>query len=123
MVLLVAVALVYANSLGGPFVYDDIPAITENASLRAGWRLDRLLVPPPNTTVSGRPILNLSFALNYAVGGTNVGSYHLANVLIHAVAALVLFGVVRRTLGAAPAAPHRAARSGPSSPSPGDPRG
>ena len=42
--------------------------------------------------------MNLSFALNYAVGGTAVWSYHAVNLAIHALAALTLFGVVRRTL-------------------------
>ncbi|HVU33122.1 MAG TPA: tetratricopeptide repeat protein [Opitutaceae bacterium] len=90
---------VYANGLGGPFVYDDIPAITENPTLRAWWRLDHVFVPPANTTVSGRPVLNLSLALNYAVSGSAVWSYHVLNVVIHVAAALALFGVLRRLLG------------------------
>ncbi|MFT3870129.1 MAG: tetratricopeptide repeat protein [Nibricoccus sp.] len=48
-------------------------------------------------TVSGRPILNLSFALNYALGENEVTGYRLLNVLIHASAAVLLFGIVRRT--------------------------
>jgi tetratricopeptide (TPR) repeat protein len=43
-------------------------------------------------------VLNASLALNYAVGGTAVTGYHALNLAIHAGAALVLLGLVRRTL-------------------------
>jgi tetratricopeptide (TPR) repeat protein len=85
----------YAGCLGGPFLYDDVDSIVGNASIR---HLFTALRPPPGVTVSGRPVLNLSFALNYAVSGTSVWSYHALNVAIHAAAALLLFGIVRRTL-------------------------
>jgi hypothetical protein len=49
-------------------------------------------------TISGRPVLNRSLAVCYAVSGTNAWSYHAFNLLIHALAGLTLFGVVRRTL-------------------------
>lgn len=87
----------YANSLGGPFVYDDGPAIADNVTLR---HFTSALFPPPGTTVSGRPIVNLSFALNYAISGSHGWSYHALNILIHLAAGLALFGVVRRTLSA-----------------------
>lgn len=95
-----AVAAAYANSLGGPFVYDDVQAIAENPSLRKLWPLTDVLFPDlvGGLTVSGRPLLNLSFALNYAVSGEAVWSYHALNVIIHAGAALLLFGCARRTL-------------------------
>ncbi len=40
--------------------------------------------------------MSLSLALNYALGGRNPVGYHLFNVLVHAAAALALFGFVRR---------------------------
>jgi protein O-mannosyl-transferase len=43
-------------------------------------------------------VLNLTFALNYALSGTSAWSYHALNLLIHMLASLTLFGVVRRTL-------------------------
>jgi len=46
----------------------------------------------------GRPITNFSFAVNYALGGLNVWGYHVFNLAIHILAAVVLYGVVRRTL-------------------------
>jgi hypothetical protein len=92
----------YADSLSGPFVYDDLPAIAANPTLRHLWPLSAALHPPAASTVTGRPLLNLSFAFNYALGGTAVGSYHALNVLIHLLAGLCLFGCVRRTLDRGP---------------------
>ena len=95
--LVFAVLAVYANSLAGPFVFDDGPSIVENESIR---RLGAALTPPGlvGETVAGRPVLNLSFALNYAVGGLHVRGYHWVNLLLHAGAGLLLFGIARRTL-------------------------
>jgi len=98
--LIVLGALVaYANSFGGPFLFDDIGSIPENATIRHLWPIWAALSPPVGGfTVSGRPVLNLSLAVNYALGGTNVWGYHAANLLIHILAGLTLFGIVRRTL-------------------------
>lgn len=98
-VLVVAIFAAYANTLNTPFVYDDTLAIPENQTIRRLWPLSDVLLPKVEggVTVSGRPMLNLSFALNYAISGNAPWSYHVTNILIHASAALVLFGLVRRT--------------------------
>jgi len=97
--LVVAVLAAYANSLRGPFVYDDRDAIIENPTLRHLWPISDVLAPPgAGVTVSGRPVLNLSLALNFAAGGLDVRGYHAVNLLIHVLACLTLFGLVRRTL-------------------------
>ncbi|WP_415910999.1 tetratricopeptide repeat protein [Oleiharenicola sp. Vm1] len=97
-VIVVAVGLAWANTWNAPFVFDDTSSIVENRSIRdlASWSC---LNPPHGAgeTVSGRPVLNFTFALNYALGGLEVRGYHLANILIHVLAGLALFGIVRRT--------------------------
>jgi tetratricopeptide (TPR) repeat protein len=98
LVLAVAVVVAYANSLNGAFVFDDAPSIAGNPTIRhLGLAA---LVPPAGQgiTVDGRPLLNASLALNYALGGTSVTGYHVFNFLIHLAAALTLFGLIRRTL-------------------------
>jgi tetratricopeptide (TPR) repeat protein len=99
-IIVLAVILVYAGSLAGPFVFDDVPGILENPTLRQPADIVRVLTPPGDEagTVGGRPVLNLSLALNYAWGGIRVQGYHAVNVGIHAAAALLLFGVLLRTL-------------------------
>ena len=100
LLLIAAVGAVYANSFGGPFVFDDALSILENSSIRQLWPLTQVLSPPSGhgITVEGRPLVNLSFALNYAISGTAPWSYHAFNLAIHALAALTLFGLLRRTL-------------------------
>ncbi len=82
-----------------PFVFDDTTAVLENPSIRSLWPVWGAFFPPAEaTTMGGRPLANLTLALNYAVSGTDVWSYHAFNVLVHVLAGLALLGVVRRTL-------------------------
>ena len=91
--LLVAIGVaLYANGLSAPFLFDDVPQIVEEPRIRALWPLTEVV------TGTSRPVLKLTLAVNYAVGELDVVGYHLVNVGIHILAALALFGVVRRTL-------------------------
>ena len=86
--------LAYGGSFDVPLLFDDLPAIEGNTSIRhwtTAWH------PPVATTVGGRPILNLSLAANYAIGGTSVASYHVVNLGIQVLAGLTFFGILRRT--------------------------
>lgn len=99
MGLIAATAATYFSSLGGAFVFDDQGAILDNVTIRDLSALDRVLSPPiEGLPVTGRPITNLSLAINYALGGADPWGYHVVNGLIHLVCGLLLFGVVRRTL-------------------------
>ena len=91
-------ALTYGNSIAGPFIFDDLTAIRQNDTIRHLWPISRALSPPRETPVAGRPIVNLSLAVNYAVGGLDVTGYHVGNIALHVACALILFGLVRRTL-------------------------
>ena len=109
--LVVAVIAAYGNSFHGPFILDDEPSIVENPSIRHLWSGQVLTALPEALTVVGRPVMNLSLAINYALGGLNVGGYHAVNLTIHILAALTLLGLVRWTL----LLPPLAARFGPAS--------
>lgn len=98
VVLALAALVAYRNTFSAPFVFDDADSITENASLRHLWPLTSVLDPAAGgATVSGRPFVNLTLAVNHAISGEAVWSYHALNLLIHILAAWTLFGVVRRT--------------------------
>ncbi len=84
-------AAVYANSLRGVFVFDDIEGIVSNPALR---RLPTLA----RTLEDSRPVVFLTLVINYAWSAGNPWSYHLVNAAAHVLAALALFGIVRRTL-------------------------
>ena len=91
--------IAYYNSFSGALVFDDQGSIAENSSIRHFWPLWSVLSPPPEAGgVVGRPFANFTFALNYAMSGPAVWSYHALNLAIHLLAACTLFGLVRRTL-------------------------
>ena len=90
--------LVYVNSLNGPFVFDDFVSIVDNRSIHDWSRLSEVLFPERELPTAGRPLVNFSFALNYAVGGLDVTGYHVVNIAFHLGCAVVLFGIIRRTL-------------------------
>ncbi len=98
--LVLAALAAYHNTFAVPFFFDDIPSITDNPSILHLWPIREVLSPTGGygITVSGRPVLNLSLALSYAVSGFEPWGYHAFNLLIHVLAGLTLFGIVRRTL-------------------------
>jgi tetratricopeptide (TPR) repeat protein len=98
MVIVIAGCLAYSNSFSGPFVFDDTLSIVENLQIRRWWRLGSVLFPDRELPVAGRPLVNASFAINYTTGGLRVSGYHAVNVGFHLLCALLIFGVVRRTL-------------------------
>lgn len=104
-----AVLLAYLNSFGGPLVFDDTGAIRSNPSIRELSNLGAILSPPNDsgTTVNGRPILNLTLALNYAVHGEHVTGYHVVNLAIHLASTLALLGTARRLFARLPGADGR----------------
>jgi hypothetical protein len=96
--LVAVVALVYARALPGPFVFDDRASIVENESLRSLWPLGAVLAQPAELTTSGRPIVALSFAVDHALYGLDARGFRITSGAIHAVCAILLAAVVRRTL-------------------------
>ena len=89
----------YHNTFRVPFLFDDPPAILQNPGLRHLWPPWSAFDPAaPASAVTGRPVANLTLAVNYAISGYDPWSYHALNLLIHVLAGLALFGVLRRTL-------------------------
>ena len=82
-------ALAYLNSFKGQFLFDD-RTFLEDPSFYRFW--------PLSPSAITRPLVGFSLALNHAISGTDVWSYHAFNLTIHILASLALFGVVRRTL-------------------------
>lgn len=97
LVLAAAALAVYANSFTVPFLFDDLGSIPDNPSIQRPWSA-RVFSPPIDRTVAGRPVLNLSLALNWWWGGRDVRGYHAVNLAIHILAAWTLYGLVGRTL-------------------------
>lgn len=90
--------LAYWNSFSGPFVFDDVASVVENQQIRDWRHVGGLLTSERELPVAGRPLVNASFALNYALGGLDVRGYHAWNVAVHLACALLVFALVRLTL-------------------------
>src|SRR5262249_21012119 len=84
-----AAILVYTNALGNPFVYDDHRLILENASLRNLADVRALLLHD-----ASRPLVNLSYALDYALWNTRSFGFHLTNLLLHLLNITLLFRLI-----------------------------
>ena len=91
IIIIGATLIAYANSFSGVFLFDDRLHILGELRLETLW-------PPWEAMSRRRMVVDYSFALNYAVSGQRAWSYHAVNLLIHVLASLALFGLVRRTL-------------------------
>ena len=95
LLVLVAGIIVYANTFQAPFVLDDELSITKNAVIKS---LDNYYANSSGYEfVPNRYIAFLTFALNYHFGGLNVTGFHAVNLLIHLVAALLVYALLRLT--------------------------
>lgn len=90
LVLTVATGAAYYSSFYGQFLLDDYTLILDDR-FEKSWPPWRLLTGP-------RPLVDLTMAVNYAISGFEPWSYHAVNFAVHLLAALMLFGLVRRTL-------------------------
>lgn len=97
-VLALAAVITYSNALNGPFIFDDKPAIVDNPSIRSLWPIHKAMIAPPRNVLAGRPVVNLTFAINYAIGELDPRGYHAANLAIHILSACLLFAFLRRAL-------------------------
>lgn len=117
--LLFLAVIPYLNTLSNGFVLDDKVILVENLSLRSFNHLPDVLssgywgmVPSSNETQQlvdmYRPLTTVSFMFDYALWGERPFGFHLTNILLHALATVILFtfllGLVRRVFPALAAA-------------------
>jgi len=91
LVMVLVTTGIYAGRLGGPFLFDDVSGIVDNPSIRS---IASALTPPDNTPLAARPLPNLSLAVNYAVAELKTSGYHLLNLALHCVNAVLAFALV-----------------------------
>jgi tetratricopeptide (TPR) repeat protein len=105
-----ATVLVYANSLSGAFVFDDTKQILGNTSLQSWsnvfrafttdvWAFQRATptkdIPPPYY----RPLFTIYLTINYHLFGFWEPGWHLTNLLVHTVATVFVYYLLRRLSG------------------------
>jgi tetratricopeptide (TPR) repeat protein len=91
LLLSLLIVLVYGNTLLSSFHFDDIPSILEKPWIR-GW--DK--IPQFIFSVFQRPLVILSFNLNYSISEFEVWSYHVFNIFFHIIATLLVYKFVNQ---------------------------
>lgn len=82
---LLALAL-YAITLGGTFIYDDVSIVLQDPRMASPGLWKYFWTQPYVPTVDKvyRPLLSLSFAVQHLLHGERAWPYHLVNILLHA---------------------------------------
>jgi len=100
---LLLVASVYAQVLGGPFLWDDRHLIVDSPSVEHVDIVAAFSRPfwleaagRQGDVAYFRPLTTLSFAVDYSLHAGNAAGYHLTNLVLHLLALALLMGLLRR---------------------------
>ena len=85
--------LAFYGTLLSPFHYDDAHAIVENPYIKD---LGKFQEKVGIENIFNRSVLLLSFAINQNIGKLEVFGYHLLNILIHLLSAILWFFLVKK---------------------------
>ena len=89
------VLVAYVRAMGSGFVWDDDANIIDNTPLRSFAGLGRIWFEP-GATQQYYPLTHTSFWLEYHLWGLHAAGYHVANVLLHATSAILLWRILVR---------------------------
>jgi tetratricopeptide (TPR) repeat protein len=107
-VLVLACVLTYANAIGGGFTYDDKAIVRDNPRIHTPANFSKIFTTsyfggPRGSGTAYRPVLLVSYAVQWWIHGRQAAAFHAVNVLLHAGATLLLAALLFR-VGIAPAA-------------------
>src|SRR5512132_1041457 len=85
--------LVYANAVHNPFVYDDRDTVVANPSIVDLTNVRFLFAYSPF-----RPVVNISYAIDRALWGSDPAGFHVTNIALHVVTVLLLYLFVLRLI-------------------------
>jgi hypothetical protein len=104
-ILLGATIAVYANALSNGFHYDDKSMIIRNAAVQHVERLPEhfwsVTLGKQEGAPSYRPLVMVSYGLNYWWSETNPQGYHVVDIALHAIASVLVVLVVWNLSGLA----------------------
>lgn len=101
LLLFILLLVIYFNSFGGTWIFDDAPNIAENRHVHLkslDWDSIKGTFYGAEGKKINRPLSYLSFGLNYYFHELNVFGYHLVNFIIHCLTTLFLYLFIFRTL-------------------------
>jgi hypothetical protein len=99
--------LAYSNSLENGFHIDDMYRVVENPAITHGASLTAYLTDPRTSSsldrlAQYRPLMPLSFRLNYLLSGHSLRAYHAVNLGLHIASTIIFYLLALELLGAAP---------------------
>lgn len=89
------VAVVYTPALSAGFIWDDDDYVTENPQLRTAEGLAEIWFEPEKTP-QYYPLVHTTFWIEYALWELSPSGYHFNNILLHGLAAMFLWRVLRK---------------------------
>jgi len=93
--------LLYLNTTHGKFVYDDFKIIVENCFIKE-WKYFPKIFTKDYFTISGemsyRPIVTISYFVDYAIWRLNPFGFHLTNVILHTLNAVLFYLLLNAVL-------------------------
>ena len=93
--IILCVILAYLPTLSNEYIWDDDAYVTENTTLHDLHGLDRIWFEV-GAVPQYYPMVHTTFWLEYQLWGLNPVGFHLVNVLLHAIAAVLLWQVLQR---------------------------
>ncbi|HEY2989354.1 MAG TPA: hypothetical protein VGL11_16600, partial [Candidatus Binatia bacterium] len=98
--LALGIGVSYSNGFGIGFYFDDIYGIAKNPAIRSLQNIPCFFVDPhaiwtEPTQVDLRPVLLFTYAVNYAISDVQPWSYHALNLILHFIASVLVFIIVR----------------------------
>lgn len=104
ILLVITIASLYANSLGYPFLLDDNVLVKDNPLIRnmsnipIFFKMDIFSHGLDKKPISSsyRPIQTLTYAIDLLLWGSGPKGFHLGNVLIHIINAILVFFIIRK---------------------------
>ncbi|MCC7350860.1 MAG: tetratricopeptide repeat protein [Phycisphaerales bacterium] len=96
IVALIALALLaYSPVLSAGYIWDDPDYVTHNPTLRTWDGLSNIWLSPTSTP-QYYPLVFSSFWIEYHLWGLNPAGYHVDNVLLHALSAILLWVALKK---------------------------
>jgi len=114
IIIVVVSALIYLYTLGNDFAYDDKFTITNNYLIRSWHKIPTIFTNDYFTSsgeLSYRPVVTLSYFIDYFFWQLNPLGYHLTNLLLHSLNSVLLFFLFTRLFRVIRGEPDKALKS------------
>ncbi|HHT9107452.1 MAG TPA: tetratricopeptide repeat protein [Candidatus Wunengus sp. YC63] len=107
ILLIIALPLIaFLNTLDNTFVYDDVFTITDNYFIRDWGNFSAFFTDDYfkySGEVTFRPVVTFSYFIDYSLWHLNPAGFHLTNILLHAVSAVLVYLLVSAVSGSSTA--------------------